>query len=573
MQIFPASSRAIEAVAATSANSASASGVGVFGGLLEQASNTTNQIRGSARSMQAILLSGNEAKAAMLRERLSGASKQDAAGMRDGVIDPQAFSEIKGSLSKYGVDDSTMEELQAAVSAGTLTWNGLMANLSGTATFSGNEAQALVLDEATRTKTDLLLQKLGFTTQESEETLKDMEAGKLSKAWDAIQKKIAAIPDGEAVSISADEASALGKAMRLNGDAATRMQKLFGSSTELTADAQQLRQILSEVANQVATQKESAKKRLAALTDAVTPSMEEAWERANRLTAADARTSKDSEASHILIKDSTTAEANGFSTGKTSQQDAAGDQEQKDGLSARDAALSRHTLQDDKNGGKKDSDSAFAGSKESRDGRGKADASATASATPRQAVTTEVTPQPTGAGVTVPLFTTSAEITNQTPHTAQRAANQRVLEQVENGMLRTMQNGARQLTMQLTPEDLGKITVILSVRNNEVNAVIRPESAEAAKAINDQLHQLRLSLENQGLKVENIEVQTGLQNNTNNNWQGFAEHNAQQELNRQFLNQRRMNGLRSSENQLAQEMQTSAGQERISTHSGLDIIA
>jgi flagellar hook-length control protein FliK len=109
--------------------------------------------------------------------------------------------------------------------------------------------------------------------------------------------------------------------------------------------------------------------------------------------------------------------------------------------------------------------------------------------------------------------------------TRQNAAfAQQVFQQVENGMLRSLADGTKQLNIQLTPENLGTVTVMLSVRNKELTAIIRPDSQEAAKAIENQLHVLRLSLEQQGLKVERLEVRPQLQDSTSHPWQGFEQH-------------------------------------------------
>ena len=93
-------------------------------------------------------------------------------------------------------------------------------------------------------------------------------------------------------------------------------------------------------------------------------------------------------------------------------------------------------------------------------------------------------------------------------------------------MLQNMQNGSRQLTLQLNPENLGTVTVILSVHQGEVKAHIRTENQESAAVLQEQMAELKASLEAQGLKVKELDVQTQLQDNSlANQWDGTREHN------------------------------------------------
>ncbi len=59
----------------------------------------------------------------------------------------------------------------------------------------------------------------------------------------------------------------------------------------------------------------------------------------------------------------------------------------------------------------------------------------------------------------------------------------KVMRQVDDAFIKTLSNGTKQLTVQLTPENLGKLNIMLQVNGKEVNAVIRAESADAAKII------------------------------------------------------------------------------------------
>lgn len=81
----------------------------------------------------------------------------------------------------------------------------------------------------------------------------------------------------------------------------------------------------------------------------------------------------------------------------------------------------------------------------------------------------------------------------------------------------------------MSPPDLGNITLTLSTRNGEVSAIIRSERTETADAMVRQLDVLRTNLEQQGIKVDKLEVQTQAQNQQNDSWQNLQQHNNQQE--------------------------------------------
>ena len=105
-----------------------------------------------------------------------------------------------------------------------------------------------------------------------------------------------------------------------------------------------------------------------------------------------------------------------------------------------------------------------------------------------------------------------------------------VAQQVEQGMLSTVKGGGTRLDLQLNPQELGTINVTLSVRNGEVSAIIRSEKSETADMINRQVDAIRTNLEQQGLKVDKVEVrQETPQEQNNTTWQDFNQHNARQE--------------------------------------------
>jgi flagellar hook-length control protein FliK len=111
-----------------------------------------------------------------------------------------------------------------------------------------------------------------------------------------------------------------------------------------------------------------------------------------------------------------------------------------------------------------------------------------------------------------------------------RNVRQEIFSQVENGFLQNRQDGSHQLILKLNPQDLGQITLILSVKQGEVKALLRAEHGETATVLTEQLAELKASLEAQGLKVKELDVQTQLQNNEfAGQWNGAREHNLMQD--------------------------------------------
>lgn len=104
-----------------------------------------------------------------------------------------------------------------------------------------------------------------------------------------------------------------------------------------------------------------------------------------------------------------------------------------------------------------------------------------------------------------------------------------VAQQVEQGLLSSFRSGTTRLDLQLHPQELGAITLSLSLRNGEVSATIRSEKTETAEMVTRQLEAIRTNLEQQGLKVDKVEVQLNSRQQDENAWQNLNQHNSWQE--------------------------------------------
>lgn len=167
----------------------------------------------------------------------------------------------------------------------------------------------------------------------------------------------------------------------------------------------------------------------------------------------------------------------------------------------------------------------------------------------------------------------------------QSSLSRQVGQQVQDGFLQAMRGNVRRLDVELHPAELGAITLTLTMRNGEVSAQIRSEKSETAELVSQQLENIRINLEQQGFKVDKLEV--GLQNqqkdlaeSNDNQWQNMQQHNARQEEDarrEELAHLKNLASLRNSriypeENDLAQPMHIIGETARYATRS-LHVVA
>lgn len=70
-------------------------------------------------------------------------------------------------------------------------------------------------------------------------------------------------------------------------------------------------------------------------------------------------------------------------------------------------------------------------------------------------------------------------------------------------------NGVMKAQLQLTPEHLGKLDLHITVDNGQLTAVFHADSAAAKDMLDNQLSQLKATLQSQGLTVDKLEVWQG----------------------------------------------------------------
>lgn len=154
--------------------------------------------------------------------------------------------------------------------------------------------------------------------------------------------------------------------------------------------------------------------------------------------------------------------------------------------------------------------------------------------------------------------------------TSEKTIPRKVMDQVQDGILKNLSQGRKQLSIQLTPEGLGKVNVMLQVQSKEVQAVLRVENHETAAIVADQMDQVRQALAEQGLRVSKLEVQTGLaQSHGNDDWFGDKGHNQAMEKEARAMMQARVRALRAE----AQESRANTMNNNPLHENGLHVVA
>lgn len=102
-----------------------------------------------------------------------------------------------------------------------------------------------------------------------------------------------------------------------------------------------------------------------------------------------------------------------------------------------------------------------------------------------------------------------------------------IINQIVDEIKATVKADTQSMQMQLNPEHLGKVSVQIVAREGVITAQIHAQSELARQAIESQLGVLKENFQNQGLKVESVEVAVGLNNFNMEQQQQFEEQQKQ----------------------------------------------
>ena len=373
--------------------------------------------------------------------------------------------------------------------------------------------------------------------------LADLRNGDVARAWASLSNALKGLDPDAALSVNKDQILSLGKALRLPQATLTRLGAAFGGAEELSFTPDGLKKFLAPMQQGVTEKLEARVKLAATLETAMKDVVRDARKRLELEAQAAGRGSRRVEQSQTLIEDTVTR--NGFNRHAATDAETARKTGETAARTADELAAEARALQTSAN---KTADRTGRDQRDPREqreegltGRDGRNSGATADAARETARRTETPANPweslldrldaasRAPGMTSPLAASpnapaaaasAARTATPSPYSAQ------VLNQVEKGLLSALSNGTTRLELQLHPAELGAVNVLLSTKNGEVSALLRPERPETASLLMQQLGDLRAELEQQGIRVDKVDVQTQVRDEHGTTWQGMEQHNA-----------------------------------------------
>lgn len=474
-------------------------------------------------------------------------------------LDNEDVSLVVKKLRQRGVDDSALEDIENLIASGaSLTIGNIMGAIN-----NRTRKSAELTDDELR---DLgnALQKLQFSPDDSEEIMTLMANGHGSEALRRINARIAELGQGS-FGLSKNEVSAILRGLDVSTDAMKKAAAFFAADEFAQAGGETLANLLSPAGAELAKQAAEKEKIAAQMKSVMDEVLREKKIRERTELTSDMRGNQLADRAERRMRDDMTAKGNGL--GPMTAEELRELEEEEAALADEQAAWeqrnsNRHETQQNSRS------AIFTRS----DGNGVSTGPETTVSQARQGFSTVLDRLDVASGMTIPAQSRTDGAPSQTSaETLFR--RQEIFSQVEQGMLRQLSDGSRQMTLRLDPAELGQVTLVLSVKAGEVRALLRAENPETTAALADQISQLRATLEEQGLKVAQLDVETQLpQDTTKDQWTNLSQFNQEQEVREQarFLRLARLR--REAGETLVQDMQDRSMREE-SSASGLHVIA
>jgi len=516
---------------------------------------------------------------------------------------------LQDGLRAYGLSRADVAALDERIAGeGGLSWGQFMATLSDKMVTMGREFSPVVLSEAENRDMQCLLQKIGFTPAQSDKLLSKLRSGGTASAWDSISAKLTELPSDSNITLDRSELETLGKVVKLSESGQARLTALLSGADSAVITPKQMSTVMTVLRAEVAADKAVDTDSNQALRELVGKALTAASERADLSRQADNKPDNSVRNQKVLAEESRREQ--------TREDAPKGEVEAEKGHAERilEADPNRPALRrafaegkgaaaeagEDGQGGKNSGKGGYEKGEGGESGRymdrglnrhGGAQGETASDGKSAQSESEAAWKEMWGKVRVEGHRSASAEETRQAevrlaavPGPSERASLQastrlepelaaRALRQVESGILKNMGQGRTQLVLRLDPPDLGKLNMVLSVKDGEVSAVFRAETSDAQRVISEQLSQLKQHLEQQGIRVGKMEVQTQLQGEQNGNqWHGAGSHNQAQERENFARRGGLLRLLRGDAPDVAQEMQNESAAARIA-REGLDIIA
>ncbi|MDD4731364.1 MAG: flagellar hook-length control protein FliK [Desulfovibrio sp.] len=472
--------------------------------------------------------------------------------MKDVPVDPESFQAMKPQLEKYGLTKEDIQELEDRVNSKEgMTWGEFVSALSDK---MDGLRQTLEFSSGQRQKMMTLFQKLGFSASESKGMVGELAQGNVSNVLEALGRRIESMSPDKLSGLDKEELAAFMDELRkLKGEL---QGKELGLVRVVGKTMQDALAHAREKALQLTQNKTGEHGKADTLADAARQAARTNAARAEQLPQN--MTADEAAAKAARVEQSLTGNLSADQRLKA-HTNTLGEQIRQ-GMEFNDQRNADQFARQDGKSGENDAWAEFMG--KMRQERGDLGSLRNAG----QSV------QSIHSAMTSALNQTGGE-NAKTARPWQNAQAPRMLSQVQDAALKSLANGGKRLTIQLNPQELGALSVSLTYKNNEVQAMIRTDNHETAKLLSGQLDALRQSLEDQGVKVSKMEVQTQLGSGQDDRqWLGEQGHNRAQDEQTRRETQERMRNLRTVGG-VEQGQSVADVQQAILSGKGLHVVA
>lgn len=499
-----------------------AAGENTFGGSAKHASSSKN-ISNSATVGS--LNQGNSAKtsfqALLQQQKAKDGIDKTVESPSGGKLSRADLLVIRDALSAQGISGDRLNRLNDLIESGKMiSGNDILKALLGEDLDDFDTTVSCDLTAMEKKDLRGLLRKFGFSEEETDTAVLELEKGEDLNVWQLIDNKLASMPVQEIFDVSKEEIAALSRALRLPDNLRENLEKMFTGNATLNAPI--LREMLTQINTEMTdrAQSDHLLRNTPIVAEAVDKVLELAKDRKDVEDKSGNRQSRAAQHMSARINDKAISQGEVLPTAAPNQEDQSSQvafREQHFEGSDDEQPLSDHNNDARQN---KNTNSKSATQVES----GNNPHSATRTSAADSFVNKVISADPSLLGATNTQNSEQATRAQTTSFTGQ------LFNQVESGILRSLNDGVKQITLQLDPGDLGTLTLVVSVREKEVSAVLRPDNPETARLIEEQLHKVRNALEAQGLKVDHLEVQSNTaENDFSQHWQDASQHNSQRE--------------------------------------------
>lgn len=488
-------------------------------------------------------VSGAEAPKRTKERRESEADRH-----RDEKMTQEDLDEVRDDLEAYGLTKEEIADIEERINSEEgLTWGQFVSTLSDKMA----EMRKIELSDAQKDALGTFFSKLGFTPKESAKLISQLENGEQADVMAALRKKMDDLPKGQNLLFTKEEVEAFSAAMNFSKEFTGKLKEMLAKNN-LPKD---VKEAFSLIRQEMAEMDSKDRDLVKAVGTAFAKSMgkevkestaakdiKEAVDLNPRVAEEDPKAEARQEFKDAIEE---RKESLPGANARKSEQKANPQQAKQDPAEKHDHSQSESKwneffarLSEDNSGSAAKQFQAKVDNIDNTIKQGLAEANAGAKSKAWEKVSAP-----------------------------------RVMRQVENAFIKTLNDGTKQLTLQLTPENLGKLNIMLQVSGKEVNAVIKAESADAARIIADNIDIIKNSLEQQGLKVEKLEVQTGLASGQDyKDWFGQEQHNLARDREAMIAMRQHLKSMRGESEGLAQDMQNRREQ-AITADQGLHVIA